>query len=328
MSEPRDAYGLIIERDYETAYGGEIEPFWRVHAERCDFAGVGDVPIAAVKIVQPGTDIGVLISAGRTESFIKYKEVAYDLWKQGFSIYILDHRGQGLSGRMTSDRQMGHVEDFADYVSDMRTFVATVVRPRGHKHLAMLAHSMGGAIASLYLEGHHDDFDVAVLSSPMHEPRTGRISDDLACGALKALGWLGRTDRYAPGKGPYDETVGFRAADAHHAQRGPLDQGSGRVRQPTRREARGTQCRLGGAGLRGRRAGATGRGADHRPGARHPGRGGRRRHAGGPAGVLRKDELLPPGFLPAQSDPGSLPRTLHRERPVPLARANEGDRLH
>jgi alpha-beta hydrolase superfamily lysophospholipase len=37
------------------------------------------------------------------------------------------------------------------------------------------------AVASLYLERRPDDFAVAILSSPMHEPNTGRISDHLAC---------------------------------------------------------------------------------------------------------------------------------------------------
>jgi lysophospholipase len=214
MDEHHNPYGLTLEGDLEAAYKGEIAAFWGAHAERCDFTGVDSVPIAAVKIVRPGSDVGVVISNGRTESFIKYKELGFDLWKQGFSVYILDHRGQGLSGRMSPDEHMGHVEDFADYVSDVKAFVDTIVKPQRHTRLAMLAHSMGGAIASLYLEQHHDDFDAAVLSSPMHEPNTGKISDDFACGALRALSWLGRTDRYAPGKGPYDETEGFSATDA------------------------------------------------------------------------------------------------------------------
>jgi len=32
---------------------------------------------------------------------------------------IMSHRGQGESGRMTSDPQMGYVEYFDDYVADL-----------------------------------------------------------------------------------------------------------------------------------------------------------------------------------------------------------------
>ena len=50
----------------------------------------------------------ILISSGRTEAAIKYKELIFDLYSNGYSVYIQDHRGQGMSGRMTEDPDMEH----------------------------------------------------------------------------------------------------------------------------------------------------------------------------------------------------------------------------
>ncbi len=61
----------------------------------------------------------VLICPGRIESYVKYAEVAYDLFHCGFDVMIIDHRGQGRSGRLLSDTHRGHVVNFSDYVDDL-----------------------------------------------------------------------------------------------------------------------------------------------------------------------------------------------------------------
>ena len=110
----------------------------------------------------------VVISSGRTEGMVKYQELIYDFNQNGYSVYILDHRGQGYSQRLLEETQIGHIRDFENYVRDLKYFVDKVVpkeRPR-----VLLAHSMGGTIASLYVEQYGRDFDALVLSSPMHQP--------------------------------------------------------------------------------------------------------------------------------------------------------------
>ena len=46
----------------------------------------------------------IVISSGRTECMLKYKEVVFELTKEGYSVYIFDHRGQGFSDRLTRHR--------------------------------------------------------------------------------------------------------------------------------------------------------------------------------------------------------------------------------
>ena len=98
-----------------------------------------------------------------------------------YSVYILDHRGQGFSGRMVEDTQIGHVEKFNDYVTDLNTFVLDVAKPaNAGQNLFLVAHSMGGCIGSLYIETYTDDIDATILCSPMHQPSTGFIPERLA----------------------------------------------------------------------------------------------------------------------------------------------------
>ncbi|MCK5456301.1 MAG: alpha/beta fold hydrolase, partial [Melioribacteraceae bacterium] len=109
----------------------------------------------------------ILISDGRTEAVVKYKEVIYDLFMNGYSVYIHDHRGQGFSDRMTPDSDMGFVDEFQYYIDDMKHFYDSILLPNKHKNKYLLAHSMGGAIGITYLEQHPNDFSAAAFSSPM-----------------------------------------------------------------------------------------------------------------------------------------------------------------
>lgn len=131
------------------------------------FTAADGVAIAYCQLLQDDRKKAIVISNGRIESYLKYQETIYDLYQQGFSVFALDHRGQGLSDRLTENPHQGHVNQFADYVSDFAEFIETVVLPTEHQSMAILAHSMGGAIATHYLHQHPNVFDCAVLSSPM-----------------------------------------------------------------------------------------------------------------------------------------------------------------
>jgi lysophospholipase len=212
-------FNLTLEPDLDKSTG-DIEAFW-AKGSQGDLPGKGGVPLKYWMYVSESrgaTGSAIVIANGRTESFVKYPELAYDLGRQGYSIYILDHRGQGLSGRMLPDKEVGYVELFADYVQDFNTVVHGVGAKQGHKRLLLLAHSMGGAIASLYLENYPDDFEKAALSSPMHEPATpGLLPTMLACGEAKVmLGKItGSLNDYAVTRGKYAAKETFDADNAY-----------------------------------------------------------------------------------------------------------------
>ncbi len=203
--------GITSEAELPSVYPDGIRAFWET-GESGDFVSTrGDnIRIHYMRFPRPGADTAIVISSGRTECMVKYKELIYDLNRNGYSVYIHDHRGQGFSSRLLSDPMIGHVEAFGDYVADLKTFFDDQVKPAGHKRHVLLSHSMGGCIASLYLEEHQRDFDRAVLCSPMHEPKLPVAEASLF--AVSAMDTVGLGDGYIPGGHPYDHVRDFDPA--------------------------------------------------------------------------------------------------------------------
>ena len=118
----------------------------------------------------PGPPRGsVVLVHGRAEFIEKYAmEVVGELRGKGFAVYALDIRGQGLSDRMLPDHDKGHIDDFATYVADLKTFLETIVVPQAPQPLLLLSHSTGGNIALRFLgdEGSRR-FAAAAFCSPM-----------------------------------------------------------------------------------------------------------------------------------------------------------------
>ncbi len=117
---------------------GPLTDFWR-QREEAEFKGVDDVPVRFVRFCAQHNDRLVLICPGRIESYVKYAEVAYDLFHCGFDVMIIDHRGQGRSGRLLSDTHRGHVVNFSDYVDDLAAlWQQQVVPDTGENGLSLL----------------------------------------------------------------------------------------------------------------------------------------------------------------------------------------------
>jgi lysophospholipase len=150
----------------------------------------------------------IVISPGRQEPMKKYFELVHDIPEANF--YLIDHLGQGESERLLEDRQKGHINDFNDYVKDFTFWMDHYVSPltKGEE-LYLIAHSMGAAIATRFMDIHPDTFDKVALSSPMYDIYTKPYPGVFARALAKLLVRAGRGEHYAPGKGPYkpDEDV-------------------------------------------------------------------------------------------------------------------------
>lgn len=181
-------------------YHSEIEPYFADHAKRGSFVGVDGVPIEYAEMVAPNEKAAIVVFSGRTESMVKYTEVAFDLHRRGYSLYFFDHRGQGLSGRMLPDHDKGYVKHFSDYVTDAETFIDTVVAPKHHARLFALGHSMGGAILANYLLQRPSTFRAAAFTSPMFEIKFPAWVNEFTASLISHFG--DDTD-YAIGEGPY-----------------------------------------------------------------------------------------------------------------------------
>ena len=115
--------------------GGQA--FWRVCPD-----GVR----VRVAVWQGGAAETVLIFPGRTEYIEKYGPTAQKFLHRGYSVAVVDWRGQGLSDHHPTRPQMGHVGQFSDYQQDLAELLATMTETGLPNPTVMLAHSMGGGI--------------------------------------------------------------------------------------------------------------------------------------------------------------------------------------
>ncbi len=192
----------VSETNYTTNYAEQVTP-WADLGHVDTFYGVAGKKIGYISFVEPSANDAIIVLNGRTENYLKYLEVAYDLRGLGASIYMMDHRGQGHSDRLLSNRDKGYVKSFDHYVKDLNTFVDHIVKPAGYQRVFILAHSLGGAIATRFAQTHPSKVQGLLLSAPMHEINTSPYPESLTYVAARTLTWFWQGEAYAPGKGPY-----------------------------------------------------------------------------------------------------------------------------
>ncbi|MFT5881045.1 MAG: lysophospholipase [Moritella sp.] len=203
-------YNLTTESQLADKYHDEITHFWESTVVEKELMGVDNVTLRYATATINATGPAILLLGGRSESYQKFRELIYDLCQQGYSVYSLDHRGQGMSDRLLNNLHKGHVEYFRDYVTDVKFFIDKVMTPSQHNKRYLLCHSMGGAIASLYLQSYHHDFNAAVLSSPMFGINFGQIPRPVANVYNRAMHMVNKLINtesfYAPGKGDFSHS--------------------------------------------------------------------------------------------------------------------------
>jgi len=159
-------YQLNTEDKLSNDYSPEINEFWDKHAHVKTFESEHGGTINTVHINTGNSNV-IVISQGRNESVLKYKEVAFDLNNQGYDVFLIDHRGQGSSSRLGGDAHRGHVDRFQHYVDDFAFFVNSLELEKNYQNRFLIAHSMGSAISALYLEEQQNPFQAVVFFSPM-----------------------------------------------------------------------------------------------------------------------------------------------------------------
>lgn len=189
----------IVAADYARIMREQVEPFLAGVRQEGFFEAKDGLRIHYEMMLHPESRGAIVVSHGYTESAEKFRELAYRCYVRGFSVFAIDHRGHGQSGRLVSPEFLTHVDNFADYVEDFERFVDQVVEPHnGGRPKVLFGHSMGGAIAALALIRRPKAYDRAVLNAPMIAINTGRIPV-WACRALSgALCALGRGRKRMP----------------------------------------------------------------------------------------------------------------------------------
>lgn len=201
----------------------ELSQFWCL-VSRHKLVTADELHLHYVTYQHPQSRGWVVISPGRIETYLKYQEVMLELAAQGYSVAALDHRGQGFSERISHHPQHGHVNHFGDFVRDFSDLMLAL-RPRiGSQPCHLLAHSMGSAIACLYMANYPNPFNSAVLSAPMMGIQTRPWPYAVAQGLIRAGHWLNRSvlgdkPRYFLGMKDYTDIRFEKNRLTHSAQR-------------------------------------------------------------------------------------------------------------
>jgi lysophospholipase len=186
-----------------------LPDFWCQNFKEENFLGFQGVRLRYVHS-HNSTDAvnGVVLLGGRTEFAEKYVELFHDLYDLNVDFYSYDHRGQGMSERLLPDPHKGHVDNFDDYVEDLKIFCDDIVARR-HSNVFVLAHSMGGAITALFQRKYPGVLGGAILCSPMFEIDTSPIPSLLARWLARGAVGLGYGNNYIIRGGPYRGTMPF-----------------------------------------------------------------------------------------------------------------------
>lgn len=190
----------ICEAEYGTVMRDKIEPFLADIRQEGFFDAKDGLRIHYEMYLHPQSRGAVVIAHGFTESAEKFREMAYRCYAQGYSVFSIDHRGHGRSGRLVMPEFLTHVENFADYVEDFERFVDQIVLPHSEGLPVMpFGHSMGGAIVALALIRRPKAYARAVLNAPMIQASTNGISLRVAQLLGRAMCAVGMSKRLMPG---------------------------------------------------------------------------------------------------------------------------------
>jgi alpha-beta hydrolase superfamily lysophospholipase len=111
----------------------------------------------------------------------QYLWVAEQIVSKGLAVYALDLRGRGKS-----DGERFYVEKFADYATDVATFVGLAQSREPKLPVFLLGHSAGGVVSCIYTLDHPSEISGLICESFAFQVP----APDFALAALKGLSHL------------------------------------------------------------------------------------------------------------------------------------------
>lgn len=200
---------LVRDSSYAEIMDNTVLP-WLKQRESVEYIpALPDCPLYTVSWQADNPAGTVFIVHGFTENAYKYAELIWSLLHLRYSVVAYDQRGHGRSWRDSEIRDVSvtHVDCFSEYVEDFQLICETY-RSRMPGPFLLFAHSMGGAVGTLFLEQHPDFFSGAVLSAPMVAPDLGGIPSGFASLLSGIAGLFGRQKKHPfflkPYSGPED----------------------------------------------------------------------------------------------------------------------------
>lgn len=208
---------LIRDEEFADRMEDRILPWVRSCLKEEYFNSFDGTRIHAHYAIHPKEQASIVISHGFCEFAAKFYEVMYYMYQMGYSVFFIEHRGHGFSDRAECIHEWDrvYVRDYEEYVTDMKCFMDQVVAKYSRTHRYYLyAHSMGGAIGTLFMEEYPEVFEKAVLSSPMLQVNFGSNPDwvvKVLMVVAKILHW---DLKYVPGQKGFDHVYTFATSSS------------------------------------------------------------------------------------------------------------------
>lgn len=168
---------FLGEEDFLPAMENEIKKWRKDNVVRGNFTTFDGIRLNYYIASPKEPKAAVVIVHGMAEFFAKYHEYAWYLFQAGYKVFFMEQRGFGYSEGKLADPSLIYVDDYSTYVKDLQVFMDTIVKREAEGLTKLLlAHSMGGAVSTLFLVKHPGYFKGAVLSSPMMKMKAGNLS--------------------------------------------------------------------------------------------------------------------------------------------------------
>ena len=229
---------FLGEADFLPAMEGENQAWREESVKSGDLKTADGLSLRYYYAIPEDPKAAVTVIHGFCEFFVKYHELAWYLYRAGFAVFFLEQRGHGYSEGKLPEPDVVYIDRYATYTADQKQFLDEVVFPKteGLKQL-LFAHSMGGAVGTLFLETFPQYFEAAVLSSPMLRMKAGHYPPPVVA-MMKLYGTLsGKMKKSAPGqhhftgvptfetssclsKARYDYQFRARLSDTHYQMYG------------------------------------------------------------------------------------------------------------
>jgi acylglycerol lipase len=101
----------------------------------------------------------LLVAHGLAEHSGRYKNIVDYFVPKSYAVYALDHRGHGKS-----EGQRSYVDNFNDYLIDLKTFFEIVRKDNRNAKIFLFGHSLGATIAVAYAIEHQKELAGLVVS--------------------------------------------------------------------------------------------------------------------------------------------------------------------
>lgn len=180
---------FLHEDEFATRMQDEVLPYLHARREDGSFQTADGATLHTVYYTADEPRGCVVILHGLSEHTEKYHELCYYFLKNDLSVFLYDQRGHGHSTREVPNGIV-HIHSFSQYDEDLNALL-TAMADKLPTPLYLFAHSMGGAVAALYLERGMTPFEKAWLSSPaisVHTKGAPRPFVWLTCRAACVLG--------------------------------------------------------------------------------------------------------------------------------------------